>query len=64
MFNGIFYNLDAQTHRDYVYNSIDELYQFYEEIGEGSFSKVYRAKFVPNNQIMAVKVLKKEKATD
>lgn len=23
VFNGIFYNLDAQTHWDYIYNSID-----------------------------------------
>ena len=40
----------------YKIDSADQLYQFYEMVGEGSFSKVYRAKFLPTGQIMAVKV--------
>lgn len=33
VFNGIFYNLDAQDDPAYQYDNIDELYEFYEEIG-------------------------------
>ena len=40
----------------YKITSADQLYEFYEMVGEGSFSKVYRAKFLPTGQIMAVKV--------
>lgn len=29
-----------------------------EELGEGSFSKVYKARFLPTNEIHAVKITK------
>jgi serine/threonine protein kinase len=52
-----FLNLDDQANRNiYKIKKVDELYEFFEMIGEGSFSKVYRAKFRPTGQIMAVKV--------
>lgn len=34
------------------------MYEYYEQIGEGGFNKVFRAKFLPTGQIMAVKILK------
>ena len=40
----------------YKYDNSTKLYEYYELIGEGSFSKVYRAKFLPTGEIMAVKV--------
>ena len=43
----------------YKITTADQLYEFYEMVGEGSFSKVYRAKFLPTGQIMAVKVSNK-----
>ena len=43
VFNGVFYNLDAQILSEYVYDSVDELYHIYEKLGEGAFSNVYRA---------------------
>ena len=30
----------------------------FEELGEGAFSKVYRARFLPTNEIHAVKIPK------
>jgi hypothetical protein len=39
-----------------LYESIDELYQFFELLGEGTFSKVYRALFHPTGEYIAVKV--------
>ena len=33
-----------------------QLYEYYEMLGEGSFSKVFRAKFLPTSEIIAVKV--------
>jgi len=32
------------------------LYEFYEKIGEGAFSDVYRCKFLVTDEIIAVKV--------
>lgn len=40
----------------YKYDNSTKLYEYYEQIGEGSFSKVYRAKFLPTGEVMAVKV--------
>ena len=34
------------------------MYEYYELIGEGGFNKVFRAKFLPTGEIMAVKILK------
>ena len=63
VFNGIFYNLDAQDDAAYQYEEIDELYEFYEEIGQGAFNVVYRAKFKPWDKIMAVKILRDDRST-
>ena len=57
----IFYNLDeiwAQklTQDKYKYDNSTMLYEYFEPIGEGSFSKVFRAKFLPTGEILAVKV--------
>jgi len=46
------------------YENEDELYEFYELVGEGSFSRVYRALFKPTEEIMAVKVIREEKDSD
>ena len=64
VFNGVFYNLDAQVEQEYQYESINELYQFFEVIGEGAFSIVHRALFLPTGEEMAVKIIKEEKTTD
>ena len=42
----------------YKYTDSTELYEYYELIGEGGFNKVFRAKFLPTGEIMAVKILK------
>ena len=57
----IFYNLDEiwednQVQDKYKYANSTMLYEYYEMIGEGGFSKVFRAKFLPTGEIMAVKV--------
>jgi len=61
VFNGVFYNLDAQVESEYIYHDESELYQFFEQIGEGGFSTVHRAKFLPTGEIIAVKILRPEK---
>lgn len=33
VFNGVFYNLDAQVELEYQYQNQDELYEFFEKIG-------------------------------
>jgi len=65
---GIFYNLDEvqqlrrkipariEFRKEYTYTDMNELYEFYDMIGSGSFSKVYKAKFIPTGEIIAVKV--------
>lgn len=45
----------------YKYNDPEELYDFYEELGEGGFSTCFRAYFKPTGEEMAVKILKAEK---
>jgi serine/threonine protein kinase len=40
----------------YFYTDISQIYEFFEVLGEGSFSKVYKAKFLPSGEIIAVKV--------
>lgn len=60
----IFYNLDdAQSgtsklkyKKEFVYNGLEELYEFFEPLGEGTFSVVYKAKFLPTGEMIAVKV--------
>ena len=57
----VFYNLDEKweqehTQTKYRYSNSTELYEYYEMLGEGSFSKVFRAKFLPTSEIIAVKV--------
>jgi 5'-AMP-activated protein kinase catalytic alpha subunit len=37
------------------------LYEFHEKIGEGGFSDVYRATFLPTDEMIAVKILKDER---
>ena len=56
---GIFYNLDEiTTINDKEYKDASQLYEFYEAVGEGSFSQVYRALFHPTGEIIAVKISK------
>jgi serine/threonine protein kinase len=57
----IFYNLDemwatSNVQDKYKYANSTKLYEYYEPIGEGAFSKVFRAKFLPTGEILAVKV--------
>jgi len=40
------------------------LYEFHEDLGEGAFGQVKKATFKPTGEIMAVKMLKAERATD
>ena len=42
---------------------VDELYQFFEVVGEGAFSIVHRAIFLPTGEEIAVKVIKEERTT-
>ena len=57
--HGVFYNLDEiGTNRDRFYNDVNQLYEFYELVGEGSFSQVFRALFHPTGEIIAVKIAK------
>jgi serine/threonine protein kinase len=63
VFNGVFYNLDAQLDSKYTYEDESELYTFYEKIGEGAFSTVHRALFKPTGEIIAVKILRPERCT-
>jgi len=59
---GVFYNLDDQAVRKALaYESEEELYEFFEPLGEGSFSRVYKALFKPTGETMAVKMIKEEK---
>ena len=61
MFNGIFYNLDAQDDPAYKYEDPSDLYEFGDQIGQGAFSIVYKAKFKPTGKIMAVKTLRPDR---
>jgi serine/threonine protein kinase len=50
-------NLDDRVNKQkYKYEHVDEIYEFFEMVGQGAFSHVYRAKFIPTGQIIAVKV--------
>jgi serine/threonine protein kinase len=71
VFNGVFYNLDAQVtdkkvtiKPEHRYDNENELYEFFERVGEGAFSTVYRAIFKPTREEIAVKVLKAERETE
>ena len=46
----------ASSNKKYLYTDIAQLYEFFEVLGEGSFSKVFKAKFLPSGEIIAVKV--------
>ena len=35
---------------------MDQIYEIFEMIGQGTFSFVYKAKFIPTGKIIAVKV--------
>ena len=63
VFNGVFYNLDAQIEQEFQYENAEELYQFFEVVGEGAFSIVHRAIFMPSGEEMAVKIIKDERTT-
>jgi len=39
------------------------LYEFYEYLGEGGFSTVHRAMFLPTGEEMALKIIKEERLT-
>jgi len=39
-----------------MYSTVEQIYELFEVLGEGSFSKVYRALFKPTGEIIAVKV--------
>lgn len=43
---------------------MNELYEFYEKIGEGAFSDVYRCKFLVTDEIIAVKITKAQKKSE
>ena len=58
VFNGVFYNLDVMLETAYKYNNPEEIYDFYEELGEGGFSTYFK----PTGEEMAVKILKAEKS--
>ena len=64
IFNGVFYNLDACVDGNHRYEKSTELYEFHEKIGEGGFSEVYRATFLPTDEEMAVKILKTTQWSD
>ena len=62
---GVFYNLDDRAMKKALkYESEEELYTFYEQMGEGSFSHVFKAMFKPTGEVMAVKIIKAEKDTE
>ena len=46
----------ASSTKKFLYTDISQLYEFFEILGEGSFSKVFKAKFLPSGEIIAVKV--------
>ena len=57
--NSVFYNLDEiKIRAEFKYDDINQIYELFEELGEGSFSKVYKARFIPTNEIHAVKITK------
>lgn len=60
VFQGFFYNLDAQINSDLQFQDAEELYEFDTTLGEGSFGQVQKARFKPTDEIMAVKLLKSE----
>ena len=62
VFNGVFYNLDVMIETAYKFNNPEEIYDFYEELGEGGFSTCFRAYFKPTGEELAVKILKAEKS--
>lgn len=64
VFQGFFYNLDAQINEDLQFNEPEELYEFSQALGEGTFGAVQKAIFKPTEEPMAVKLLKSERATD
>ena len=43
----------ASSSKKYLYTDISQIYEFFEVLGEGSFSKVYKAKFLPSGEIIA-----------
>ena len=43
-----FLNLDDRVNKQkYKYESVDEIYEFFEMVGQGAFSQVFKAKFIP-----------------
>lgn len=59
--SGVFYNhdealLNKRDKKGLLYSTVEQIYELYEVLGEGSFSKVYRAHFKPTGEIIAVKV--------
>ena len=49
-------SVKSEYKQEFAYNDVDELYEKYEKIGEGAFSEVYRCKFLPTGEIIALKV--------
>ena len=47
-----------------MYNDANELYEFDQVMGEGTFGSVQKALFKPTGEQIAVKILKQERATE
>ena len=59
--SGVFFNhdealLNKSNKKGLMYSTVEQIYELFEVLGEGSFSKVYRALFKPTGEIIAVKV--------
>lgn len=50
--------LDKQKSNTLNFKNLDN-YQFLEQMGEGAFSIVYKAKHIPSNTLVAIKILRK-----
>jgi len=64
-FDGVLYNLDAPSiPSKFRFSHPEQLYQFKEKIGSGTFYDVYRVKFLATGQEMALKKIKEDCLSD